>query len=315
MSKPIILTVDDEPDGYEVISAVLDDLYEVRPAYTGQAALDSVRQSPPDLILLDVRLPDLNGYEICARLKADPATAGIPIIFVSALDDPLDETLGLELGATDYVAKPFSAATLRARIRLHLEAKQLREELQQMATSDALTGLANRRQFDETLLHEVQRHRRTHSPLSLVLLDIDHFKHFNDRFGHPAGDSCLREVASALATTVHRPGDLAARVGGEEFACLLPDTDHHGALRLAEEIRAAIRSRAIQVDADADAEYVTASLGVATLSSDSEQDGAALYQAADARLYHAKQHGRNRVVGELAGTASVAGTQPSSPSV
>ncbi len=242
-------------------------------------------------------LPDLDGYAVCSELKGDPTTAEIPVIFVTALSDPRSEARGLEIGAVDYISKPFSPAIVRARVRNHLEIKRSRALLQKLAVTDSLTGLYNRRHFDQAIEYEAHRHLRRELPLSLVLLDVDHFKRYNDFYGHPAGDDCLRRVAAAIASALKRPADVAARIGGEEFACLLPETDQVGALAVAELIREAISALAIPHASSEVSDIVTASLGVASLAGSDQSGAARLCQLADTNLYRAKGNGRNRVEG------------------
>src|SRR5438477_4547233 len=245
-SQPVVLVVDDEPANIETLAAALEDDYDVRFGMTGHEGLALARTEPvPDVVLLDVMLPDLNGYDICTQLRADDATAHVPVIFVTALSDPQEEAKGFEIGAVDYIVKPFSPTIVRARVRTQLEMKRSRESLQRLAGTDALTGLPNRRHFDHALLQEIQRQRRHGAPLSLIIVDVDHFKRYNDRYGHPAGDECLRKVASAVASVLKRPSDLAARIGGEEFGSLLPETNAVEAAALAEQIRIAVADLAI----------------------------------------------------------------------
>ncbi|MDK2123118.1 diguanylate cyclase [Parachitinimonas caeni] len=297
MQPTTILIVDDEPANIEVLAAVLEH-YDVRFALTGREGLLRARFAPlPDLILLDVMLPDLDGYAVCSELKGDPTTAEIPVIFVTALSDPRSEARGLEIGAVDYISKPFSPAIVRARVRNHLEIKRSRALLQKLAVTDSLTGLYNRRHFDQAIEYEAHRHLRRELPLSLVLLDVDHFKRYNDFYGHPAGDDCLRRVAAAIASALKRPADVAARIGGEEFACLLPETDQVGALAVAELIREAISALAIPHASSEVSDIVTASLGVASLAGSDQSGAARLCQLADTNLYRAKSNGRNRVEG------------------
>jgi diguanylate cyclase (GGDEF)-like protein len=181
--------------------------------------------------------------------------------------------------------------------------KRSRELLQQLAGTDALTGLPNRRHFDHALLQEIQRQRRHGGPLSLFIVDVDHFKRYNDRYGHPAGDECLRKVAQAISSVLKRPSDLAARLGGEEFGSLLPETDAPEAIALAEQSRLAVARLALPHDASGTADHVSVSVGVATLVASGEATAEALYQAADANLYRAKEAGRNRVMGPAGAAA------------
>lgn len=298
--KPAILVVDDETINIELLADLLEDDYDVSFATGGEQALALAASDRPDLILLDVLMPGMDGYDVCARLKQDVATSGIPVIFVTALGDTEAETRGLDLGAVDYVTKPISPAIVRARIRNHIELKRARDTLARLATTDGLTGLANRRSFDDRLAAEHRRLSRAGGELSLILLDIDHFKLFNDTYGHLAGDDCLRQVGRALQGVVRRPADLAARYGGEEFACILPETDAAGVAAIADQVRAAIAGLKIPHAASRTADHVTASLGVVTVVCVPEQAVSDIVATADAGLYRAKETGRNRV-GTVAG--------------
>jgi diguanylate cyclase (GGDEF)-like protein len=292
--QPILLVVDDEPSNIEVLAAMLDDQYELRFAVSGHEALSALKEQPkPDLILLDVMLPDMNGYAICERIKDDPLCADIPVIFVTSLGDPEQEEKGFAVGGADYIVKPCRALSIKARIRNQLEMKRTRELLHRLAITDGLTGLANRRHFDEALKQEAQRLHRQGGHLSLVLIDVDFFKRYNDSYGHPAGDLCLQSIAAVIATELRRPADLTARIGGEEFACLLPETTLAGAYVVAERIRQTVLSLAMPHQTSTIAEYVTVSVGVAVSNG---TDPGMLYQRADIQLYIAKTSGRNCVV-------------------
>ncbi|MEN9657126.1 MAG: hypothetical protein RL571_591 [Pseudomonadota bacterium] len=292
--QPILLVVDDEPSNIEMLAAMLDDQYELRFAVSGHDALIAIKELPkPDLILLDVMLPDMNGYAICERIKDDPLCADISVIFVTSLGDPEQEEKGFAVGGADYIVKPCRALSIKARIRNQLEMKRTRELLHRLAITDGLTGLANRRHFDEALKQETQRLQRQGGQLALVIIDVDFFKRYNDSYGHPAGDECLRRVAAVISTELRRPADLTARIGGEEFACLLPETTLAGAYVVAERIRQTVQALAMPHQTSTIAEYVTVSVGVAVSNG---TDSNHLYQRADIQLYIAKTSGRNCVV-------------------
>ena len=285
-----ILVVDDSPENLQVISAVLKQDYRVKVAINGERALAlATSAEPPDLILLDVMMPGMDGYEVCARLKQNPVTARIPVLFVSSRDDEEDEARGLSLGAIDYIVKPIRPSIVQARVRNHIELKRSRDLLEQLTTQDHLTGISNRRRFDDSLAQEWQRAAREQTPLSLVAIDIDHFKAYNDHYGHPQGDQCLIQVARALATCVTRPTDLVARCGGEEFAGLLPSTDSTGAARLAGQMRAAIEAEALEHARSPTHPHVT-------MVPQAEESAQLLVDLADAALYEAKGAGRNAFV-------------------
>ncbi len=294
-----ILVVDDEPTNIQALGNLLKDDYRVRVANSGEKALAMVQgdgQPHPDLILLDIQMPGIDGYEVCRRLKEDPTTNTIAIIFVTARDATRDEEHGLSLGAVDYIAKPFSPAIVRARVNTHLRLKRKTDLLEQYAMLDGLTGIPNRRQFDEQFEAETKRGLREGQPLSVIMMDIDHFKPFNDHYGHGAGDQCLQKVASALSGALSRPGDRVCRYGGEEFVALLPGTDAEGARVVAEHLRAAVEELAIGHEYSSVGPVVTLSLGTATLDPAGETQTPLLKQA-DEALYRAKEAGRNRVEG------------------
>ncbi|KAA0581684.1 PleD family two-component system response regulator [Azospirillum sp. Sh1] len=293
--RPKILVVDDIPSNVHVLSRILKDDYDIYFATDGEKALDLVQSRMPDLVLLDIMMPGMDGFEVCRRIKDDPTTHDIPVIFISAKSEVEDETRGLEVGAIDFITKPISPPIVKARVRNHLLLKRQTDLLRSLSFLDGLTGIANRRRFDETMAREWRRCARSHLPLSLVILDVDHFKAYNDQYGHQAGDECLRIVAEVLAERARRPSDLVARYGGEEFVCLLPETDGPGAARVAEGFRAAVAERRIPHAQSPVAPYVTISLGVATVIPSLDSSPEKLAEMADQLLYRAKRTGRNRV--------------------
>ncbi|MCK9389074.1 MAG: diguanylate cyclase [Sulfuritalea sp.] len=295
MTQHRILVVDDQRTNIELIAGVFGDDCEVLFALNGERALAIAATENPQVILLDVMMPEMDGYEVCRRLKAERLTRDIPVIFVTALDDGEAETRGLELGAADYVAKPVRPAVVKVRVKNQIELKAAREQLTRLAITDGLTGLSNRRCFDEALAMEYARHIRSGEILSLILLDIDHFKAFNDTYGHVLGDDCLRRVARAIDDVIVRTTDLAARYGGEEFVCILPGTDQAGAVVIAEKIRQGIMDLAIPHRASSAEACVTASFGVSSARCVPGESALNLVAHADERLYAAKAGGRNRV--------------------
>ena len=300
--KPTLLIVDDEPTNIQALGHLLKDDYRIRVANNGEKALALAAEGAPerpDLILLDIQMPGIDGYEVCRRLKEDPHTSDIAIIFVTALDDARDEEHGLNLGAVDYIARPFNPAIVRARVNTHVKLKRRTDLLEQYAMLDGLTGIHNRRYFDEHLDRETRRSQRAGEPLSLIMLDIDHFKGFNDHYGHGAGDRCLQKVAETLARTLNRPGDTLCRYGGEEFVALLPGAPTSGALEVAERLRSAVEERALAHEHSSAGPVVTVSLGAATFDPAGEPgaDMESLLARADAALYRAKNAGRNRYCG------------------
>ncbi|TWA86326.1 response regulator receiver modulated diguanylate cyclase [Azospirillum brasilense] len=290
-----ILVVDDIPSNVHVLSRILKDEHDIYFATDGAKALELVQSRLPDLVLLDIMMPGMDGYEVCSRIKADPITRDIPVIFISAKSEVEDETYGLEVGAIDFISKPISPPIVKARVRNHLLLKRQTDLLRTLSFNDGLTGIANRRRFDEVLLREWRRCGRVQLPLSLIMLDVDQFKPYNDHYGHQAGDECLRAVARLLAEQMMRPGDLIARYGGEEFVCLLPETDEDGAVQVAERLRQTVAGQRLPHAVSYVADHITISLGVATARPLLDDTPDRLTQLADGLLYEAKRAGRNRV--------------------
>jgi diguanylate cyclase (GGDEF)-like protein len=304
-SVPLILVADDEPVILALIKRRLEwEEYRVETAEDGGQAVEAARRTLPDLIILDVMMPVLDGLQACRLLKDDPATRDIPVIFLSALDDTDTKVSGLALGANDYVSKPFRVEELLARVRVAIRLKRERDRLRQraeelrrsaeaaseMSMTDALTGLLNRYGLQRALQRELSEARRYARPLSCLLLDIDFFKAVNDTYGHAVGDVALMQAARALTESV-RGSDVVCRYGGEEFLVLAPETAASGARALAEKIRQAVASRLFGDGARTFP--LTLSVGVAELR-DSES-GNDMIARADEALYHAKQSGRDRV--------------------
>lgn len=294
--RAVILVVDDEPMNIEILSDILEVDHDILFATSGADALALAESEQPDLILLDVMMPEMNGYETCARLRDNSLTAAIPIVFVTALSTPEDEAKGLEVGAIDYVIKPISPPIVKARVRNLLELKRSRDFWERMSSVDALTGIANRRQFDTVVENEWRRAKRIRQSFGLMLLDVDFFKKYNDTYGHGAGDTCLMQVAGALNATILRPADLCARYGGEEFVCVLPDTPQQGVAEIAERVRDAVESLDIAHKGSAIANHVSVSIGGISVVADFDLTVAQLIEAADKNLYQAKESGRNRCV-------------------
>lgn len=295
-ARPHLLIVDDEPINIQTLYQIFREDHEVFVATSGEQALALCRSGAlPDLILLDVLMPGMSGHEVCRRLKADPQTADIPVIFVTAQMDPQDETHALEIGGVDFITKPVNPAVVRARVRTHLTLKAQSDLLRTLAFVDGLMGVANRRRFDEALQTAWRNCQREQQPLTLLMIDIDHFKRFNDQYGHQEGDVCLKSVASAIQLHIFRPHDMVARYGGEEFACLLPGCDLTAGTLKAEELRKAVAGLGIPHTGSPPAGVVTISIGVATLYPQEHDTSDALVSAADTALYRAKTSGRNRV--------------------
>ncbi|MDJ0599404.1 MAG: diguanylate cyclase [Crocosphaera sp.] len=329
MCKGNLLIIDDTPDNLRVLSQMLTEQgYIVRKALNGARALASIQNELPDLILLDINMPDLNGYEVCQRLKSSGKTEKIPVIFISALDEVIDKITAFKVGGVDYINKPFQLEEVLIRVENHLKLyqlhhqleqhnQQLRQEIEQrkkieqelrfsklalkkaneklntLSIIDSMTGIPNRRRFDEYLLQEWKRLARDNQPLSLILCDIDFFKNYNDTYGHIAGDNCLNKVAQALKTVVNRSSDLVARFGGEEFAIILPDTNEKGVKAIAKNVNIAIQNLKIPHAQSNVSNYVTISVGGSTQIPEHKQTPQNLIHQADMALYLAKQQGRN----------------------
>lgn len=295
-----VLVVDDSPSNLAILTESLRSEFDVRIATSGPEALRLVDETPPDLILLDILMPDMDGYEVCRRLKADFATRNIPVIFLTAKSDVADETLGLAIGAVDYIIKPVSVPIVQARVRTHVELKRRGDLLENLSLRDGLTGIANRRRFDDCLDRAWRQALRNDEPLSIVMADIDDFKAYNDNYGHMAGDECLRLVARTISCVLRRPKDLAARFGGEEFAMVLEETSLGGALHLAESVRQAVEALGLAHQGSRASGVVTVTLGAASVVPSLGQSPQTLLCMADRKLYEAKLAGRNRVFGETA---------------
>jgi diguanylate cyclase (GGDEF)-like protein len=294
---PRLLVVDDQPVNIQALYQAFAADHQVLMATNGPQALALCASQQPDLVLLDVVMPAMDGHEVCRRLKADPATRDIPVIFVTAHDDEAAETQGLEAGAVDFISKPINPKIVRARVKTHLTLKAQADLLRQWVYLDGLTGVHNRRCFDERLATEWARAQRSGSALSVVLLDVDFFKRYNDLYGHQAGDDCLRRVAACLRQGLKRPGDLLARYGGEEFVCLLPETPLQGALDFARQLGQSVAALGIEHADSPAAACVTVSLGVCTQAASASGTAQALLREADAQLYIAKSGGRNQARG------------------
>lgn len=294
--RPRLLIVDDQPLNIRLFHEIFHADHEVFLATSGEEALAFCQTKLPDLILLDVVMPGLNGYEVCRSLKLDPRTCEIPVVFVTAQSDNAEEEDGLAAGAVDFIAKSASAKVIRARVGTLITLKRQSDLLRSLARVDGLTGLANRRQFDETLTAEWRRCARSTKPLSLILIDLDHFKLFNDHYGHQAGDSCLKGVSACLKDAFTRPYDLVARYGGEEFVCILPETPLSGAEAKAHSLEMAVRALQIPHEqSEVSGGIVTISLGVAVAVPTSRDESAELILCADRSLYMAKHAGRGQV--------------------
>ncbi len=332
--QPLVLIADDDIVTRSFLRDFMEkEGYRVVEVTNGQQCLDSFKNAKPDLVLLDAVMPVMDGFVCCkqliqiARNNLALALASFdsgsslgttvisklwdrtPILIITGLDDPDSVDRAFEAGASDFVTKPINWAVLRQRVRRLLQQGQLYKQLeaanqalQQLANVDGLTGLANRRRFDQYFnsqwlnLAQEQAYGETTRPLSLILCDIDFFKRYNDRYGHPAGDLCLQKVSAVLSRTAQKNHDLVARYGGEEFAVIMPHTHAAGAVHIAAAMQAGVRELQITHEDSAVSHYVTLSLGVATTMPNFETSSSDLVLTADKALYQAKAEGRNRII-------------------
>lgn len=290
-----VLAVDDCPENLDLIKNALEPHYHVKVALGGVLGLQVADAWQPDLILLDIMMGDMDGYEVCRRLKSSDRSRNIPIIFLTSKASESDEIRGFRIGCNDYITKPFSPGIVLTRVKTQIQLKVKTDLLERLASLDGLTEIPNRRAFDNALERQFNQSQRSIIPLSLLILDIDYFKLYNDYFGHPAGDDCLKRVARTLTENTQRPGDLVARLGGEEFAILLPNTDNLGAILRAEQYRVLIEDLQIEHAAMSPHPFITISTGVATMTAQRNDNTLRLIQAADDALYQAKTQGRNRI--------------------
>lgn len=298
--KSTILIVDDMPENLSILGELLREKYHIKVATSGEKALQIVNSgTPPDLILLDVVMSGMDGYEVCRTLKRHDLYKKIPVIFITSKSEDMEEVAGFEAGAVDYIIKPFNPIVVTARVNTHIELKRYRDWLENSSYTDTLTELPNRRRFDENFSMAWHYNLRDQSPLSIIMIDIDNFKAFNDHYGHQVGDECIKHVAHSFSTSIKRKVDIIARYGGEEFICVLPNTTNSDAVVLAEALRNAVLDLRIPHDySDANC-YVTISLGVSTIIPQNDMRPQELIVDADRALYQAKREGRNRVISRI----------------
>jgi len=307
--KKKILIVDDEKMNIMALAHFLKPQHEIIIASDGTSALAEAEKHIPDIILLDILMPDMSGFDVLIKLKGSGATMNIPVIFLTGLDNAEDEEKGLLLGAVDYITKPFNKSIVKARINTHLKMSNYVRTIEKLCMLDALTGLSNRRGFDMRFEAEWGRAFREKKPLGIIMIDIDDFKKYNDTFGHPQGDLLIQAISEVLSGTVNRSSDFSARWGGEEFLALLPDTDLNGTIIKAEQIRKKvteiiIHSGSIKLNAESeenaqsgtwDKPFPTISLGACSkipLENDNPVD---FLNEVDKLLYSAKKNGKNQV--------------------
>ena len=292
--KPTILVVDDMTTTLLLLHDLLKDTYEVKIAKSGTKALE-ILESPNDidLILLDIEMPDINGYDVCKRIKNNETIKNIPIIFITGRTSQEDEEYGLNLGAIDYITKPFNKAIVKLRIKNYLNLKIKNDMLEKLSMYDGLTNIRNRRFFDETFEKTFSEIKRDKKSLAVLMIDIDFFKPYNDNYGHGQGDETLRKVAKALEKTIKRPSDFVARYGGEEFVILLKDINKDGVEAVANNLLNAVRELKITHEFSKIENYVTVSIGASFYNSSSDITKLELLLKADETLYNVKNSGRN----------------------
>jgi len=296
-NKPTLLIVDDESNNIKfLINALGNQNYHIRVATDGVKALDIVFGSqPPDVILLDINMPDADGYHVCQEIRQHNKFQNIPILFTSDNEAATEVEKGLSMGAADYIFKPFHIPTLKARVKTHSECKIKADLLEKFAAIDGLTNIPNKQQFDEKLTQEWQRCQRSEFPVSLTMIDIDQFRQFNDDYGHPAGDECLKQIAKILTDCLRRSGDFIARYGGDKFVAILPNTDKAGAVKIASDFQSTIESLNIANENSSGNKIVTLSIGVGTLTPSADLKPEQLLEHASRMLQHAKDEGKNQI--------------------
>ena len=308
-----LLIVDDDITVVQVLAKALAGIGSIRYALSGADALRLLEQEPPDVVLLDAHMPGMSGFDVLGAMRSHPQWEDIPAIFIASDSSQGMEEEGLAQGAADFIGKPFHPAIVAARVRTQLRLKRALDRLRQLSSIDALTGIANRRTLDETLLRECKRSQRSRTAIAVLMLDVDHFKRFNDTYGHGAGDDVLVQIARALERSSNRPADLVARYGGEEFTMVLPDTDGDGAMAVASTLMANVAQLKIPHSASATG-FLTVSIGIGCFDKASDHwhqapsdlrepsttstlvCAKALLATADQALYAAKQAGRARAI-------------------
>ena len=297
LKKHCVLIIDDDPIILSILTRILAPVYEVKAARSGEQGLVLAEKHSIDLILLDVVMRGMSGFEALAALKASDATRNIPVLFITGNESSESEKKALSMGAVDYIRKPFVEDIVTLRVGLHLQLIEQMRVIERFSLTDGLTGVNNRRCYDQQLESEWSRARRNQNWLSLFIVDIDYFKKFNDNYGHLNGDNALKTAAAILVSTVKRGSDYVFRWGGEEFAVLLPGTPIEGALTVAEKARRNIEGTPVQCGDKKVS--ITVSIGVAStipLVNSFPEEMEHFYNAADKALYKAKEQGRNQVV-------------------
>jgi len=292
--KNRLLLVDDSKLSLLALVYILQTDYIIHVASKGPEAIEIAKKYLPDLILLDVVMPKMDGYEVLSVLRRTQETQHIPVIFITGMDHAADEQKGLSLGAADYISKPFSSAIVKLRVQHQVRIVNQLRTIKRLSMMDYLTGLPNRRNFDQRIIEEWGRAKRDNQPISMLMIDVDHFKGYNDTFGHQQGDVGLIHVARVISESLYHPSDFAARWGGEEFAVLLPNTAEPGCLIVSEKIRHNTEQTMIP-NLDGTPTWVTVSIGTNTTTPSLRSSFDKFISNADFALYQAKEKGRNRV--------------------
>lgn len=296
-SHQTLLIVDDDEKALLALKTLFQDKFNIITCSNGADAISAAQQSAVDLILLDIEMPVMNGLETCEILKQHSYTAAIPIIFLTGLSGTEQQLKALRSGALDFISKPVQIELLMAKVKNYMELAIDRKNLTELSNKDELTGLANRRHIEAILNHEWYTSTRADQPLSILMIDIDNFKIYNDNFGHAHGDRCLKQVAAAMVNALHRENDCIGRYGGEEFLAVLPQTDSEGAVKVTEDLLASVRGISITHPENIDTGKLTVSIGIATFNPDpfAQNDYTVLemLDQADRCLYEAKAGGKN----------------------
>jgi diguanylate cyclase (GGDEF)-like protein len=293
-----VLIVDEDQSNILVLSEILAPEYTVFTTKTGEEVPERIQEYSPDLILLNLLLPGIDGFEVLRRLKENPETMNIPVIIISGLEDGTGEEKGLLMGAVDFIVKPFKLPIVLARVKTHLQIVRQIRMIERLGLVDPLTAIANRRGFDDHIAVEWRRAQRERKSISFLMMDVDKFKNYNDTWGHPQGDALLKSLARIFCAAARRSGDLAARLGGEEFGLLLPDTDLKSAVKIAEDIRVHVERMRVPTADGKTGTWAAISIGIASCYPDKDTQIADFIQTADKYLYKAKESGRNRVCWE-----------------
>lgn len=295
--KASVLIVDDMAANITLLSNLLKDDYDIKIAKSGAKAIEIASgYEKPDLILLDIVMPKMDGYEVCKTLKNSPSTSDIPIIFVTGNDSDVDEERGLNLGAVDYIKKPFNPSVTKIRVKTHIHLKLKSDMLEELSMCDALTHVPNRRNFDESFEKKYKESIRDRVSFALMMIDVDYFKRYNDNYGHGKGDDALIKVAHTLSTHLKRPFDMIARYGGEEFVVILKDIDKAGIKKVASTLLEAVQALKIPHEHSDASNFVSISIGISFNDAGEEKPKESILKEADIALYEAKSEGRNRYI-------------------